>query len=109
MMVGRVGVEIGALPFAGERPDKAGIRELMQRVVDGGERHGLAGLVRFLVEFFGRQVPIPRPEQEVAQRHTLARRPQARRAQALEHAEGGRVPTGYGFRKRTLFHHSDTI
>ena len=49
-------------------------RELMQRVVDGGERHWDLRLGRFLVEHLGGQVPVAFGEQDPAERHALAGR-----------------------------------
>ncbi len=57
--------------------------ELMQRIVDGGERHLLAGRRRFGVQNFRRDVAIARAEQQRSEREALARRPQSGAAQLL--------------------------
>ena len=54
-------------------------------------------------------MPVARPEDQVAQRHPLARWAQARGTQALEHAIGKLTPAGHGLRHCTLVHHFDTI
>ena len=47
VVVRRVGVEIGLAAVDRELAQKAGLGELMQRIVDGGERHLLAGCRSF--------------------------------------------------------------
>ena len=74
---GDVGVEIG--PGAVDRDflQQAGRRELVQRVVDGGERDRRARGLRFLEKPFGGHVTVAAAEQEPAESQALAGRPQA--------------------------------
>ena len=80
IVVRRVGVEIGALAADRDLAQQAGPLELVQRVVDGRQRHALAGPHGLLVQHFRRHVPVAVAEQQRRQRHALARRPQARPA-----------------------------
>jgi len=57
--------------------------ELVQRIVDGGERNRHAGALGFLEKRLGRQVAIAAGEEQPAQSDALARRAQAHRAQAV--------------------------
>ena len=52
MVVGGIGVEVGACALDRQNTQQPGIGELMQRVVDGGERNGDAGSLGFLMQLF---------------------------------------------------------
>ena len=62
---------------------KPGLGELVQRVVDGGQRDRHAGGQRLFVQFLGRQMAVALGEQQLGKRDALARRPQARIAHPL--------------------------
>src|SRR5690606_19376317 len=72
-----VGVEIGAGAFEREDAQEAGLGELVERVVDGGERDGDAGGKRLLVQLLGGKVAVALGEQQLGQRDSLPRRTQA--------------------------------
>ena len=61
---------------------KTQIGELVQRVVDGGERYLYARSQRLAVQLLGRDVAVAAFEQKPAKRDTLACRPQICRTQA---------------------------
>ena len=99
VMLGIVGVEIGFRAFDGDLTEQADLGELVQRVVDGGERHRHLGVVGFLVQHFRRHMPVALGEQNPPQRHALPRRAQPDLAQlrldvvprtAVEIGKGGR-------------------
>src|SRR6267154_4075323 len=73
---GDVGVEIGLGAVDADLAQETGIGELIERVVDGGERYRDLGQRRFLIEHFSGQMPRALAEQEPAKRHALAGRPQ---------------------------------
>jgi len=75
MVIRDVRVEVGAGTFHGKNADQAGFSELMQRVVDRGERNGHAGGDRLVMQFLDRQVAITLCEKKIAQSNALARRP----------------------------------
>src|SRR5690606_17388042 len=77
MMVGDVGVEIGAGTLDGKHTDEACLCELVQRIVYRGERNRNAGHGSLLVEFLDRQMAIALRKQQIGQRHALSRRAQA--------------------------------
>ena len=77
MVRGDVGVEIGLGAVDADLAQQAGIGQLVERVVDGRQRHRNLGERRFLVEHFRRQVARALAEQQPAQRHALPGRPQA--------------------------------
>src|SRR5262245_24309402 len=77
MVLGGVGVEVGFRPVQGNLSQQADLGELVQRVVDGRQRHRDLGPGGFLVEHFGGEMAVALREQEPAERHALTRRPQA--------------------------------
>ena len=83
MVIRHIGVEIGAGTLHLDNAQHARIRELMQRVVDGGQRNGEARILSFLMQRFSRNVTITGGEQEICERDTLACRTQARTPQTL--------------------------
>ena len=54
-----------------------GIGQLIERVVDGGERDRHLGQRRFLIEHFGGEMPCALAEQQPAERHALPGRAKA--------------------------------
>ena len=80
-----VSVEIGLRSIDRRLAQKADFGELVQRVVDGGQRHRNFGAGRLFVKHFGGEVAIALAEQQPSQRHALARRPQADLAQHRLH------------------------
>ena len=74
--VGGVGVEIGLRAVDRDLAQQADLGELVQRVVDGRERHRHLGAARLLVEHLGGEVAVALAEQDPAERHALAGRPQ---------------------------------
>jgi hypothetical protein len=86
MMVGRgIGIEIRLRSFDRHLAQQADLGELVQRVVDGGQRHRHLGAGRLFVKHFGGEVAVALAEQQPAERHALARRPQADLAQHRLH------------------------
>ena len=81
------------------------IGKLMQRVVDGRERHRNLGMRRFFVEHFRREMPVALAEQDPAERHALARGTQTDLPQQRLHVmPGAAVETcRSGRRKLGLF------
>jgi len=71
-----VGVEIGLGAVDADLAQQARIGELIERVVDSGQRHRNLGERGFLVEHFRGQMAGALAEQQPAQRHALAGRPQ---------------------------------
>ena len=86
-MVRRVGVEIRLCALDGEDAQQACLGELVQRVVDGGQRNRHAGAQRFLVQLFGREVAVALGEQKLGQCNALTRRPQAGITNPLIHGD----------------------
>ena len=84
MMVTDIGVEIGAAGIHHHLAQQPCLDELVQRIVDGRERHPDRGLDRFAVQLLGGDVPVTLLEQEPDQRQPLPGRPQMRRAQQLK-------------------------
>ena len=76
VMLRRVGVEIGLRAVDRDLPQQPDIGELMQRVVDGRQRHRHLGVVGLLEQQLGGDVPVALAEQEPAQLHALAGGPQ---------------------------------
>ena len=76
-----VGVEIGLGAVDADLAQQAGIGQLIERVVDGGERHRNLGQGGFLVEHFRGEMARALAEQQPAQRHALAGRTQTGRLQ----------------------------
>src|SRR5262245_39843750 len=83
MVVGGIGVEIGLRTFNREDAQQPGLRELVQRVVDGRERNRHPGGQRFLMQLFGREMAVALREKQFGKRHTLSRRAEARTAYTL--------------------------
>ncbi|SCM77743.1 hypothetical protein KL86PLE_60058 [uncultured Pleomorphomonas sp.] len=76
MIVG-IGVEIGARALDGHLAQQAGFGELVQRVVDGGERHRHLGGQRLGVQVLGGEMAMAVREQDLGERHALAGGPEA--------------------------------
>ena len=83
VVVRRVGVEIGLGAFHRDLAQEARLGELVQRIVDGGERHRHFLGQRLLVQRLGRDVTVALGEEEMRQRHALPRGPEPRAAQEL--------------------------
>src|SRR5262249_28507367 len=84
MMIGRVRVEVGAARLDRDLAQETRGGELVQSVVDGGERDADAGFVGLSMKLVGGDVPCALLEEEARQRQALAGRAQARAAQALQ-------------------------
>src|SRR5687767_9175964 len=85
VMIGGVGVEIGAPRLYRDEPQQSGGGELVKRVVDGGERNADAGGERLGMQLVGGHMSVAALEQEAGQGESLPRRPQSRLAQTLQH------------------------
>ncbi len=72
IVVRRVRVEICLAALYAELAQEAGLGELVQRVVDSGERHMLARGQRLGMKDLGRDVAVAGPEQERAEHEPLA-------------------------------------
>src|SRR5262245_57099973 len=77
VVVGRVSVEISALAADGDFAQQARRLELVQGVVNGGERNPFSGAYGLLVQQLGGDMPIAIAEPQRRQRNALARRPHA--------------------------------
>ena len=79
LVVGEIGVEIGPGAVHGDFAQQARRCELVQRVVDGGERNRRAGGLRFLKQPFGRDMTVaaPNSSQPRRRRWRVGRRPAA--------------------------------
>ena len=73
-MVTDVGVEIEAAGINHHLAQQPCLDELVQRIVDGRERHPDRGLDRFAVQLLGGDVPVTLLEQEPDQRQPLSGR-----------------------------------
>ena len=113
-----VGVEIGLGAVDADLAQQTGIGELVEGVVDRGERYRDLRQRRFLVQHFRSEVAGALAEQQPAERHALTGRPQAGRLQhfvdimpgasgqrrLMTRAAGGRV-NGIVIRGRDLVVH----
>lgn len=75
MVVAGIRVEIGQVPAYPHTAQQPGIRELIERVVDGRERHTDAGRIGLAAKSTGGHMAVVRGEQQSGERHALARRP----------------------------------
>ncbi len=91
VVIAHIGVEIGPRAIDRELAQEACLGELVQRVVDGGERHRHAGLDRLGVQPLGGHVPVALREQELAERQALLRRTQAGATQQSRDIGGRRI------------------
>jgi hypothetical protein len=83
VVVRGIGVEIGLGALDRNFPQQAHLRELMQRVVDRGERHRHLAGDRLLMQDLCRDVAVAAIKQQARKGNALARWPQSRRPQAL--------------------------
>src|SRR5690606_3329722 len=81
LVVTCVGVEIASTAVDGDLAHEPGVRELVQRVVDGGERKPYPALEHVAMKVVDSDMTVLAPEQEPAERQSLPGRPQARAAQ----------------------------
>jgi len=86
MMIGSVGVEIGASGLDDDFAQQPAIGELMHRVVDGREGYPDASRHSFAMQLLGGDMAVPFFEQEACQGNTLARGTQIYRTQVLKHS-----------------------
>ena len=93
MVMAGVGIEIGPAGRDHDFAQQAGIAELVERVVDRGQRNRQACPANFGMQAFRRDMAMFALEQQARQSHPLAGRAQAGRAQA-----GGKIGTGSGHR-----------
>ena len=82
LVLGGVGVEVAPLRVDDDSPQKTSVSELVQRVVDRGQRHIDASGCRFLVEGLRTEVTVPSAEQEADESDSLTCRSQARRLES---------------------------
>ena len=81
VVVRGVGVEIGARGIHGHFAQQARFVELVQRIVDGGERHVHPRLAGFAMQLLGADMAMRPAEQQLGQRHALPGRAKAGHAQ----------------------------
>ena len=74
MMVVDICVEIRTRRIHNHLAQEARTGELVQRIVDRGERDADASLLGFVMQRFGRDMPVAAIEKEPAKRQPLARR-----------------------------------
>src|SRR5690348_785133 len=84
VVVARIGIEIGAARIDHDFAQQSGADELVQRVVDGGERHRHGCGDRLTVQLLGADMPITLLEQQAGEGQALPRRSQPRRAEQLK-------------------------
>ena len=89
MVVVDVRIEVRPPRLDHDLAQEADVGELMQRVVDGGERHANMAGERLAVQRFGGDVAIAAFEQQPGERKALASGPQARLAELLDHSGEG--------------------
>ena len=92
-MVARIGVEIAARRIHDHLAQQARFGELVQRVVDGGERNLQARISHFVVQAFRRHMPVAVFEQQAGQLDPLAGGTQAGMAQP-QRGGGRRILAG---------------
>ena len=92
--------KIGLAPVDRELAQQPDLGELVQGVVDGGERDRDAGPRRLLEQHLGRDVPVALAEQEPAERDALARRPQAHAPQLVPQVRERAAAQGDGPERR---------
>ena len=76
-MLGGISIEIGFRALNSYLSQEPDFSELMQRIVDGRERHWNFGASGLLVKHFGSEVAVAFAEQDPAKRHALAGRTQS--------------------------------
>src|SRR5215471_458736 len=76
VVIGNVGVEIGALSTDGDLAQQPRALELVQGVVNGGQGNLFARRHRLLVKDFGGHMTVTIAKQQSRQGHALTRRPQ---------------------------------
>jgi hypothetical protein len=86
VMVGDIGVEIGSRSVDRDLAQKPRLGELMQRIVDGRERHPDACRYRLRVQVFRRYVAVALGENHAAELDPLPRRAQPGMAKLGRHA-----------------------
>lgn len=74
VVIGNVGVEPHLGSIDGQLSKEASFGELVERVVNRGQRYWHADAHRFRVQYFGGDVPIAIAVEQASQSHTLARR-----------------------------------
>ena len=77
MVIGGVGIEIGASGFNGYFPQQASLGKLMQGVVDGRQRDRNPRRRCFLVQHFCADMTVVTTEHHLGERNALTRRTQA--------------------------------
>ena len=92
VVVRRVGVEIGLGAFHRDLAQQARLGELVQRVVDRGERHRHFARQRLLVQRLRRDMAVALGEQQMRQRHALPRGPKPAPRRSLATS-----PAGFGW------------
>ena len=95
MVVRDVGVEIALAHVDHHLAQQPDAGELVQGVVDRGQRHRDAGGARLVEQFLGGHMARAALEQQLGQCQALSRRPQAGRLQLLQ-------DTGIGSRRQHL-------
>src|SRR5690349_12946221 len=83
VVVGRVGIEVGALAADRDLAQQTRRLELVQRVVNGSKRHPLSRAYGLLVQQLRRYVAVAVGKQQGSERDALTRRPQPSPAQKL--------------------------
>src|SRR5438105_340776 len=90
MVIGRVGVEVGAARLDDDFAKQARIRELMKGIVNRRKRYLDRRTCRLGVQLLSGDMALSIFEQEACQGEALASGPQARRAQPLQGGRGRR-------------------
>ena len=105
LVIAGIGVEIGARAIHRDLAQQARLAELVQRVIDGGERHRHARAVGLFIQHFGGDMAIAARKQQPAKPDPLARRAQARMAQfvpqIMHQTAGIRFESGVGLFRAT--------
>ena len=102
VVVPGVGIEISALGIDRDFAQQPGVRELVQGIVDGGQRNLDAVGLGFPMEYLGRHMAVCAVEQEPGQGEALARGAQAGPAQAVVNVTVRRF---HGFPAVRVFDH----
>ena len=85
VVIGRVGIKIGAARLNHDLAHQPGVGELVQRIINGGKRDRDRRRNRLAMELFGGDMAIIAIKQQARQRKPLTCRPQPCRAQTRQY------------------------
>jgi len=74
MMIAGIGIEIAPLGINNDFTQQSGLRKLMQRIVNSGQRDANFGVLNFCMEQFCRHMPVATFKQYFGKRNALSGR-----------------------------------